>query len=222
MSIDTRDERLARRISDLYVTDQQFADARPSATVAHAIEAAESLPQIVQTVIDGYADRPALGQRAVQFVIDPSTGRTSAELLPRFDTITYRELSDRVNAVAAALTQNPVLPGDRVAILGFTSIDYTTVDMALLRMGAISVPLQTSAPVSNLRPIAAETEPVAIASSIDFLDDAVELMLTGHLPERLVVFDYHAEVDGHREALEAAISRSWERAAGYAGVRLRR
>jgi fatty acid CoA ligase FadD9 len=207
MSIDTRDERLARRISDLYVTDQQFADARPSATVAHAIEAAESLPQIVQTVIDGYADRPALGQRAVQFVIDPSTGRTSAELLPRFDTITYRELSDRVNAVAAALTQNPVLPGDRVAILGFTSIDYTTVDMALLRMGAISVPLQTSAPVSNLRPIAAETEPVAIASSIDFLDDAVELMLTGHLPERLVVFDYHAEVDGHREALEAAISR---------------
>jgi fatty acid CoA ligase FadD9 len=207
MPTDTREARLARRISDLYATDQQFANAQPSATVAHAIEAAESLPQIVQTVIDGYADRPALGQRAVQFVMNPSTGRTSAELLPRFDTITYRELSDRVNAVAAALTQNPVLPGDRVAILGFTSIDYTTVDMALLRMGAISVPLQTSAPVSNLRPIAAETEPVVIASSIDFLDDAVELMLTGHLPERLVVFDYHAEVDDHREALEAAISR---------------
>ena len=98
-------------------------------------------------------------------------------------------------------------PGDRVAILGFTSIDYTTVDMALLRLGAVSVPLQTSAPVAQLRPIAAETEPVAIASSIDFLDDAVELMLTGHLPERLVVFDYHAEVDDHREALAAAIDR---------------
>jgi fatty acid CoA ligase FadD9 len=207
MSTDTREERLARRISDLYVTDQQFADARPSEAVAHAIEAPESLPQIVQTVIDGYADRPALGQRAVQFVTDASTGRTSAELLPRFDTITYRELSDRVNAVAAALNQNPVRPGDRVAILGFTSIDYTTVDMAVLRMGAVSVPLQTSAPVANLRPIAAETEPVVIASSIDFLDDAVELMLTGHLPERLVVFDYHAEADDHREALEAAIMR---------------
>jgi fatty acid CoA ligase FadD9 len=208
MSTLTREERLARRISDLYATDQQFADARPSETVAHAIEAPEMrLPQIVQTVVDGYADRPALGQRAVEFVTDPLTGRTSAELLPHFDTITYRELSDRVNAVAAALTQNPVRPGDRVAILGFTSIDYTTVDMAVLRMGAISVPLQTSAPVTQLRPIAAETEPVAIASSIDFLDDAVELMLTGHLPERLVVFDYHAEVDDHREALEAATAR---------------
>ena len=93
MSTDTREQRLARRISDLYATDQQFADARPSEAVAHAIEALElRLPQVVQTVIDGYADRPALGQRAVQFVVDPATGRTSAELLPRFDTITYREL----------------------------------------------------------------------------------------------------------------------------------
>src|SRR6185312_12629523 len=208
MSTDTREGRLERRISDLYATDQQFADARPSESVAHAIEAPDlRLPQVVQTVIDGYADRPALGQRAVEFVTDPTTGRTSAELLPRFDTVTYRELSDRVNAVAAALTENPVRPGDRVAIFGFTSIDYTTVDMALLRLGAVSVPLQTSAPVAQLRPIAAETEPVAIAASIDFLDDAVELMLTGHLPERLVVFDYHGEVDDHREALAAAIDR---------------
>jgi len=208
MSTDTREARLARRISDLYATDQQFADARPSETVATAIESSElRLPQIIQTVIDGYPDRPALGQRAVEFVTDPATGRTSAELLPRFDTVTYRELSNRVNSVAAALTQYPVQPGDRVAILGFTSIDYTTVDMALLRLGAVSVPLQTSAPVAQLRPIAAETEPVVIASSIDFLDDAVELMLTGHLPERLVVFDYHAEVDDHREALAAAIDR---------------
>jgi fatty acid CoA ligase FadD9 len=208
MSTDTREARLERRISDLYATDQQFADARPSESTARAIEAPDlRLPQVVQTVIDGYADRPALGQRAVEFVTDPTTGRTSAELLPRFDTVTYRELSDRVNAVAAALTENPVRPGDRVAILGFTSIDYTTVDMALLRLGAVSVPLQTSAPVAQLRPIAAETEPVAIASSIDFLDDAVELMLTGHLPERVVVFDFHAEVDDHREALAAAIDR---------------
>jgi fatty acid CoA ligase FadD9 len=208
MPTETREERLARRISDLNATDPQFAAARPSDTVAQAIEAPElRLPQVIQTVIDGYADRPALGQRAVQFTTDPATGRTSAELLPRFDTITYRELSDRVNAVAAALTQNPVRPGDRVAILGFTSIDYTTIDMALTRLGAVSVPMQTSAPVTQLRPIAAETEPVAIASSIDFLDDAVELMLTGHLPERLVVFDYHGEVDDDREALEAATVR---------------
>jgi fatty acid CoA ligase FadD9 len=75
------------------------------------------LPEIVATILDGYADRPAPGQRSVQLVTDPSTGRKSTELLPRFDTITYRELSDRINAVAAALTRNPVHPDDRVAIL---------------------------------------------------------------------------------------------------------
>jgi fatty acid CoA ligase FadD9 len=208
MPTDTREERLARRISDLYATDQQFADAKPSEDVARAIENPElGLPQIIQTVIDGYADRPAVGQRAVEFVTDETTGRTTTALLPRFDTITYRELSDRVQAVAAALTGNPVRPGDRVAVLGFTSIDFTTVDMALLRLGAVSVPLQTSAPVAQLRPIAAETEPVAVFSSVDFLDDAVELMLTGHLAERLVVFDYHPEVNDHRDALAAATAR---------------
>ena len=208
MSTDTREERFARRISHLYATDQQFADAKSSESVMHAIESPElRLPEIVATVLDGYADRPALGQRSVQFVTDPATGRTSAELLPGFDTITYRELSDRVVAVAAGLTQNPVRPDDRVAVLGVTSIDYTTLDMALLRLGAVAVPLQTSAPLAALRPIAAETEPVVIASSVEFLDDAVELVLTGHLPQRLVVFDYHGEVDDHRDAVAAATTR---------------
>ncbi|SEH83034.1 fatty acid CoA ligase FadD9 [Mycolicibacterium rutilum] len=208
MTTDTREARLQRRISDLFATDPQFAAARPEESVAHAIEAADlTLPRVVKSVLDGYADRPALGQRAVEFVTDPATGRTAAQLLPRFDTITYRDLSDRVGAVAAALADTGVRPGDRVAILGFTSIDYTTVDMALLRVGAVSVPLQTSAPVAQLRPIAVETEPVAVASSVDFLDDAVEVMLTGHLSQRLVVFDFHPEIDDHREALEAATAR---------------
>ncbi len=208
MLTDTREERLARRISDLYATDQQFANARPSEAVARAIEDPDlPLSQVVQTVLDGYAERPALGQRALEFVTDASTGRTSAQLLPHFETITYRELSDRVAAVAAALNENPVRPGDRVAVLGFTSIDYTTIDMALSRMGAVSVPLQTSAPITQHRPIAAETEPVVIASSVDYLDEAVEIALTGHLPERLVVFDHRSEVDDHRDAFEAATAR---------------
>ncbi len=208
MSTDTRDERFERRIADLYSTDTQFANTVPDEAVSAAIEQpGPRLPQIVQTVLDGYTDRPALGQRAVQFVEDPQTGRTSAELLPRFDTITYGEVSKRVGAVANALANNPVRPGDRVGFLGFTSADYTIIDIALISLGAVSVPLQTSAPISQLRPIVAETEPVVIASSVDYLADAVELLLTGPPPARLIVFDYHDEVDDHREALAAATTR---------------
>jgi fatty acid CoA ligase FadD9 len=204
MSTNSREDRLARRIADLYANDPQFADARPSDAIAAAIDQPGlRLPQIIRTVMEGYADRPALGQRAVQFVDNPKTGRTSAELLSHFETVTYRELWDRVGALATALSAD-VRPGDRVAVLGFTSVDYTTIDMALVQAGAVSVPLQTSAAVTQLRPILAETEPSVIAASVDYLADAVELALTGHAPVRLIVFDYHPEVDDHREAFEAA------------------
>ncbi|MGW4095854.1 carboxylic acid reductase [Mycobacterium sp. NPDC004974] len=204
MTTETREDRLQRRIAHLYDTDSQFAGARPSDAVNAAVAQPElRLPAIVKGVLAGYADRPALGQRAVELVTD-AAGRTSARLLPRFDTITYRQLGDRIQAVTNAWHNHPVKPGDRVAILGFTSVDYTTIDTALIELGAVSVPLQTSAPVATLRPIVAETEPTVIAASIDFLDDAVELVRSGPAPRRLVVFDYRPQVDAEREAFQAA------------------
>ncbi|OBG89732.1 oxidoreductase [Mycobacterium sp. E802] len=204
MTTETREDRLQRRITTLYDTDPQFTEARPSDAVNTAVAQPDlRLPAIVKGVLAGYADRPALGQRAVEYVTD-AAGRTSAQLLPHFDTITYRQLGDRIQAVTNAWHNHPVKPGDRVAILGFTSVDYTTIDTALIELGAVSVPLQTSAPVTTLRPIVAETEPTVIAASIDFLDDAVELVKSGPAPRRLVVFDYRPQVDAQREALDAA------------------
>ena len=90
------------RIAELSAADPQFAAAAPIAAVAQAVEKpGMRLPEIVQTVLAGYADRVALGQRAVELVEE--NGRTVARLLPQFDTITYGELWERVRAVAAAL-----------------------------------------------------------------------------------------------------------------------
>lgn len=191
---------------DLVVNDPEFAAARPKAEVAEAIGKLDRhLPQTIQTVLDGYADRPALGQRAVDYVADPTTGRTSLSLRPEFATVTYRELSDRVAALGAAWVNESVAPGDRVCTLGFTSTDYTVVDMALQKIGAVSVPMQTSSALNQLQPIVAETEPVVIAASTDHVSDAAELIAAGdHAPARLVVFDYHPEVDDQRESFDAA------------------
>src|ERR1700756_3523054 len=120
---------VARRVEDISANDPQFAAAKPSPAVAAALELPGlRLPQIVQTALEGYANRPALGQRAVEFVKDPKTGRTSLEVLSHFETITYRELSDRVGALTRALTNDPLRAGDRVCELGFTSVDYTNID----------------------------------------------------------------------------------------------
>ncbi|BCO42451.1 carboxylic acid reductase [Mycobacterium paraintracellulare] len=209
MSTAIHDENLDRRIEELIANDPQFAAARPDPAITAATEAPGlRLPQIIRTVLDGYADRPALAQRVVEFVTDAKTGRTTAELLPRFETITYGELGERVSALGRAWAGDAVRPGDRVCVLGFNSVDYATIDIALGTIGAVSVPLQTSAAISSLQPIVAETEPSLIASSVNQLPDAVELILAGdHVPGKLVVFDYQPQVDDQREAVEAAAAR---------------
>src|SRR6516165_5719949 len=67
----TQEERLARRVDDLTANDPQFAAARPDPAVAAALEQPGlRLPQIIKTTVDAYAERPALGQRVVEFIKD--------------------------------------------------------------------------------------------------------------------------------------------------------
>ncbi|MEB3062073.1 carboxylic acid reductase [[Mycobacterium] zoologicum] len=180
----------------------------PDPVISEAIDQpGMGLAQLVGTVLVGYANRPAVGQRAVRSVEHPQSGRTMLELQPRFETWSYRQLWDRVLAVTAALSGDPVTPGDRVAILGFTSVDYTTVDMALILLDAVSVPLQSGLSADRLRPVIGEAAPRLLATNIDNLPDAVELALDGAGPECVLVFDYHPDVDDERDVFDAARTR---------------
>jgi len=201
-----------RRAAKLAANDPEFAGARPDAAVAAAIEEAGTrFPEVTKAVLEGYSNRPALAQRGYELVKDPQTGRTSAKLMPWFDKVTYGELAHRVNELSSALADGLVSAGDRVTVLGFTSVDYTTIDVALGVVGAVSVPLQTSAAITQLKPIVLETEPTVFAASVDYLSDAVDVILAGaeagHTPGRLVVFDYRSELDDNREALQSAHER---------------
>jgi fatty acid CoA ligase FadD9 len=203
-------EQMIQRVVDLLTADADFAAAMPDPQVNAALDAPGlRLSQIFWTLVNGYDERPALGQRAVHFVTE-AAGRISTELQPRFETITYGELGQRVGAVAAALSSGaeaPLRPGDRVCILGFASIDYTTIDISLIQVGAVSISLPTSAPTAQLLPIVQETEPTVIAASAEYLHDAVELALIGHAPELIIVFDYREQVDDHRELVQSARAR---------------
>src|ERR1700742_2007413 len=201
-----------RRAAELAANDPEFAAARPDAAVSAAIEAAGTrFPQVTKAVLEGYSDRPALAQRAYELVKDPQTGRTFAKLLPWFSQVTYGELAHRVDELSRALADGLVSAGDRVTVLGFTSVDYATIDIALGVVGAVSVPLQTSAAIAQLQPIVLETEPTVFAASVDYLSDAVDVILAaaeaGHTPGRLVIFDYRSELDDNREALQSAHER---------------
>ena len=97
-------------------------------------------------------------------------------------------------------------PGDFVATIGFASPDYLTVDLACSYLGLVSVPLQHNAPVSQLRPIIAETEPKVIAVGAEYLDLAIEAALESTSLRRLLVFDYRS--GGRRSAREPRKGRS--------------
>jgi fatty acid CoA ligase FadD9 len=205
---ETREDRKGRRLERLRRDDAQFRDcAQLDLVKAAKRQPGIRLGQVVQLVMESYAERPALGQRARELVTDPATGRATLRLLPHFDTITYRELWARARALTSDWyhhREHPLRTGDFVCILGFTSPAYATVILANIHQGAVNVPLQTSAPPSQHQAIIAETEPRILAVSVDYVGAAVEAVLLGTQPQRLVVFDYDARDDDQREKLEAA------------------
>jgi fatty acid CoA ligase FadD9 len=204
-------ERLARRREQLYIDDEQFRNTRPDEEVAAAARAPGlRIAEVMATVLQGYATRPALGHRGREVITDPVTGRSALRFLPRFETVSYADLWARVQATAADWhhhEQHPVRAGDFVCVLGFASIDYTAIECACIHLGAVVVPLQTGAPATQHAPILTETQPRIFAVGIDNLATAVEAVLTGTPPDRLIVFDYEPRDDDQRATYDAARTR---------------
>ena len=209
--VEQQEQQLIQRIAELRTTDPQFADAYPSEAVAAAVsEPGLPVSMMLATLMEGYADRAAAGQRTRDLVTDPATGRTALQLRPEFETVTYRELWNRADAVAAQWhhdSTHPFAAGEAIALLGFTSIDYTVLELACIQVGAVSVPLQTSASPAQHAAILAETQPRILAVGIDYLDAAVDAALIGAAPARIVVFDYDPRVHDQLDKFGAACRR---------------
>ena len=204
-------ERIEARIKEIAASDAQFRDALPI-PAAHETKARLDLglAQITALVMEAYADRPALAHRATDLVTDRRTGRKTRQVLKTFEAITYRELWSRAQALASVWQHDTLkrLGADEfICILAFAGIDYATVDLAGIHNGAVVVPMQTNAPVQQLVGIVKEIEPRWIATSLECLPTAVELVISGHRPVGLLVFDYHPDVDDERDIFEAAKAR---------------
>lgn len=205
---DTREQ---QRLDELLAKNAAARAAQPLDAVQDAVhEPGLSLAETLERMMDGYADRPALGERVEELTTDPATGRTSRKLVPAFETVTYGQLWERIRAVAAEWhndAQRPLSAGDFVALLGFTSTDYATLDLTTAYLGTVAVPLQSSASLGQLKPIVAETGPRLIGTSVEKLDNAVELAISAGTDPRVVVIDHLPEVDDEREKVEAARQR---------------
>ncbi|WP_067529442.1 carboxylic acid reductase [Nocardia uniformis] len=196
--------RRERRIADVLSDGQVRAVLADAAVRDAARQEGLRLAEIIDALMTGYADRVALGWRR-----SPEASE--------FEAMTYRQLWARAGAVAAEWRDDPESPvraGDIVCTLGFSSPDYAVVDLACVRLGAVAVPLQASASVSQWNSILAETEPRMLVASAELLESAVDAIVGGYAPRRLLVFDYRAEVDSQCAALESARRRLAENGDG--------
>ena len=72
-------------------------------------------------------------------------------ILTAGETVRYGDLDRRVSAAAANLRRRGIGPGDRVAMLFPTGVDFLTIMLALFRLEAVACPLSTRLPERGVR-----------------------------------------------------------------------
>ena len=73
--------------------------------------------------------------------------RTSPEGAPDWKTQTYRQFDARIQQIARAMVRDGIAKGDRVGLFANNCPEWSEVDFALLRIGAVPVPMYaTSTP----------------------------------------------------------------------------
>ena len=137
-------KRYVLRMLDMMENDPQIKELKPNPEVRTAICAEPTLDRMIDAALTGYSDRPALGERAYEMITE--NGINQRNYLPSFKTITYAEFQARLKALATAWRHHPVHqinPSEFVGILGFTGIDFVTLDLACAYAYTVTIPLQS-------------------------------------------------------------------------------
>ena len=215
MSIDNRDERLERRIADLYASDPQFAAAAPDDAVSSAIAATRPQarrpgPNRLRRLRRPARPRPARRRVRHRPRQRPHHRRAAAPLRHHH---LRRALGPRAcDRRRAGRRSGPPRRPRRPPRLHQRRLHRRRhgADRSSARSRCRCRPARP--PPSCSRSSPRPSRPRS-PSSVDYLDDAVELILAGPQPARLVVFDYQPQVDDQRDALAAAKSRLARRTA---------
>lgn len=170
------------------------------------------LNAMMTSAFDRFSERAALAERRSVPATNDHIEQAGNHVLDSYVTLIYGALGRRVISVAAQLggrteeskTVTPIRLGDRVVLLGFAGIDFTTADLACNMAGITTVPLQTSGTFQQQAAIIAETAPRAIIATVTLLERAVHLVADSPTVERLIVLDYRGGDMAHRKAVEAA------------------
>ncbi|MEU6701229.1 carboxylic acid reductase [Pseudonocardia sp. NPDC046786] len=177
------------RLAELMAAEPNLAAHAPLPEVADAVAGCTAQSEIVETIMLGYGDRPALGERPTTTVREPD-GRTVDRPEARYRTITHREAWTRARAIGTAWRHGPepiLRTGDLLCSLASSSVDYNLLELAAISAGVVSVPLATSGSAAQWASIMRETDPRALAVGVDLLDSVLAALPAEVRPPHLVV-----------------------------------
>ncbi len=133
------------------------ASAHGAAVSARATEAWPSIPAMLASAGERFADRVA--------VRDGDT------------TLSYAELREAADGFAAALVASQVSPGDRVAIWAFNSAEWVIAVLGIFAAGAVLVPVNTRFKGPEAADMLSRSGARALVTVTDFLGNDYPAML---------------------------------------------
>jgi hybrid polyketide synthase/nonribosomal peptide synthetase ACE1 len=111
--------------------------------------------------------------------------------------VTYKELSRQINSIASALLQEGVTTGSKVAVYQNPTIFWVASVVAILKIGAVYVPLDAATPPARLALMVQNCKPAAILINESTRETVMELEPQG------AVVDISNAVDVPAESLPA-------------------
>ncbi|HEX2783764.1 MAG TPA: long-chain fatty acid--CoA ligase, partial [Ilumatobacteraceae bacterium] len=140
-------------------------------------------PPLASLPHDAHLLRPLLDR----FENEPSSVVASYRDGEQFTDVTVKDLFETVRRVAKGFVASGVAPGDRVALMSHTRLDWIILDFAILAAGGVTVPIYDTSSVDQIRWIVA---------------DSGAVMLVVETPSMLADFDrVRSEVPGCPEVL---------------------
>ncbi len=108
------------------------------------VDPAENLTTTLWRKASSDGSQPILRHpRGIEHARDPSLHDSG------WATLTWAQFADRVRTIAGGLIALGIRPGDRVALMSSTRVEWTLADYAILAAGAVTVPIYETSSVAQ-------------------------------------------------------------------------
>jgi long-chain acyl-CoA synthetase len=131
-------------------------------------------PPMVALARDEHLLRPLLDR----FEREPGVAFASRREGDRFADVTVKEFVEMVRTVARGLVASGVAPGDRVALMSQTRLEWMILDDAILAAGGVTVPIYDTSSPDQVRWIMSDSEAVMLVVETAAMADVAETLRT--------------------------------------------